>query len=87
VYGYVSNCWGKGEENWYVNNTCVSNQHDGGFRSDCKVFEGMRVSGNHVFNANGNLKGQRLCDKTNTIAKAPSDDEVIGWGKKAIGWN
>jgi len=86
VYGYVSNCWGFGEKNWFVNNTCVSNQKDGGFRSDCGKKD-MHISGNHIYNADGALKGTDFCDKSNTIAKAPTDDEIISWGKKVIGWN
>lgn len=87
VYGYVSNCWGNGENNWFVNNTCVSNEADGGFRSDCGKNEMGKLSGNHIYNANGDLgKNSKMCDKTNTIAKSPSDDTIIGWGKKVIGW-
>ena len=87
VYGYVSNCWGSGQNNWFVNNTCVSNDADGGFRSDCKNTKEMEIKGNHIYNLNGDLKGTTVCDKTNTIAKAPSDDTIIGWGKKVIGWD
>ena len=85
-YAYVSNCWGNGDSNWFVNNTCVSNIPDGGFRSDCANKDGMHITGNHIYNANGDLKGDKICDASNTIAKAPSDDVIIGWGKKAIGW-
>lgn len=87
VYGYVSNCWGNGENNWFVNNTCVSNEADGGFQSDCGNNKMGKLSGNHIYNANGTLgKNGKMCDKTNTIAKSPSDDTIIGWGKKVIGW-
>ena len=35
VYGYVDNCWGHGDKNWFVNNTCVTNNPTGGYSSDC----------------------------------------------------
>jgi hypothetical protein len=44
VYGYVDNCWGYGQNNWFVNNTCVANAANGGFRSDCEKKD-MHMSG------------------------------------------
>merc|ERR1712054_284682 len=79
VYAFTSNCWGTGNNDWFVNNTCI-----GGFRSDCKKDSGMQVSGNKVYNKNGN-PGQ-VCDKTNIGFKLPSDDEIIQMGAKVIGW-
>jgi len=89
VYGYVENCWGAGINNWFVNNTCVSSISDGGFRSDCDgkdKKDNMEIVGNKVYNMNGDLKNTKICDTSNTIAKAPSDDDIIEMGKKVIGW-
>ena len=44
----------------------------------------MKVSGNKVYNKNGN-PGQ-VCDKTNIGFKLPSDDEIIQMGARVIGW-
>lgn len=86
VYGYVSNCWGFGDKNWFVNNTCVANSPDGGFRSDCNK-KTMENSGNTIYNAKGQLKNTKICDPTNKVEVAPSDDAIIALGKKTIGWN
>jgi hypothetical protein len=85
VYGYVDNCWGFGDKNWFVNNTCVANSPDGGFRSDCEKKD-MENSGNTIYNAKGILKGTKICDPTNKVEVTPSDDDIIALGKKAIGW-
>jgi len=85
VYGYVSNCWGGGNNNWFVNNTCVANSDDGGFRSDCNHNTGMQIFGNSIYNRDGKLN-QKLCDASNKVHKAPSDDVVIQMGEHVIGW-
>ena len=77
---------GSGENNWFVNNTCVANAASGGFRSDCSLGKGMHNSGNTIWNADGNLGEQKMCDPTNKVAKTPGDDAIIALGKKVIGW-
>jgi hypothetical protein len=86
VYGYVDNCWGYGQNNWFVNNTCVANAPSGGFRSDCDKKD-MHMSGNQIYNADGQLKNTKICDPNTKVGKAPSDDAIIALGKKAIGWS
>jgi len=97
VYGYVGNCWGGGDSNWFVNNTCVTQESAGGFRSDCQSStqllhshpqpNGMKIAGNSIYTASGTLGNTKLCDKTNTVHKLPTDAEVIAMGKKIIGWD
>jgi hypothetical protein len=82
VYAFVSNCWGSGKNNWFINNTCVANSKDGGFRSDCQ--DAVKISGNEVFNTEG--KAPKICDKTNTFHTTPSDDDIIDMGKKVLGF-
>ena len=79
VYAYTSSCWGTGNNDWFVNNTCI-----GGFNSDCKKGEGMEVSGNTVYNKDGNIG--KVCDPTNVGKVTPSDDEIIAMGAAIIGW-
>ena len=85
VYGYVDNCWGFGDKNWFVNNTCVANSPNGGFRSYCQKKD-MQNSGNTIYNAEGQLAHTKICDPSNKVMKTPSDDAIIALGKKAIGW-
>jgi len=97
VYGYVGNCWGGGDSNWFVNNTCITQESAGGFRSDCQSStqllhshpqpNGMKIAGNSIYTASGTLGNTKLCDKTNTVHKLPTDAEVIAMGKKIIGWD
>jgi hypothetical protein len=85
VYGYVDNCWGYGQNNWFVNNTCVANAPNGGFRSDCGKKD-MHMSGNQIYNSDGQLKNTKICDPNTKVDKTPSDDAIIALGKKTIGW-
>ena len=86
-YAFVNDCWGGGNSDRFVNNTCIANSVDGGFRSDCKMAPLMVVSGNTIYNEDGVLKGVALCDKTNKIGgKWPTAKEVINMGRKVIGF-
>jgi hypothetical protein len=69
-----------------VNNTCVANDANSGFRSDCNPTQGMEISGNTVYTQSGTLGSTKLCDHTNVVKPWPSDAEVIAMGKKIIGW-
>merc|ERR1711981_1042153 len=53
VYAFTSNCWGGGDNDWFVNNTCVTDSDNGGFRSDCQKGSGMEVSGNAIYTKSG----------------------------------
>ena len=44
------------------------------------------LAGNTIYNADGELKGTKICDPTTKVEKSPSDDAIIALGKKAIGW-
>jgi len=81
VYAYVSNCWGGGKNNWFVNNTCVANSDIGGFKKSCGRQE--TITGNKVYNRNGSLAFD-MCNG-NTIQKVPDDDELIKMGMDVIG--
>eukprot|EP00937_MAST-01D_sp_MAST-1D-sp2_P004825 g4825.t1 len=80
LYGFVNNCWGGGNSNEFINNTCVANSASGGFGSDCKKAPLMTVSGNKVSNSDGKWT-IKVCDKSNTVAKWPSPDAVIAQAK------
>lgn len=84
VYAYVSNCYGKGNNDWFVDNQCIANSGTGGFGSDCSLDFGMQVYGNTVYNSDGSL-GTKICNTTNTVAKWPSDKDLIAMGKAKIG--
>jgi len=47
----------------------------------------MKIAGNSIYTASGTLGNTKLCDKTNTVHKLPTDAEVIAMGKKIIGWD
>ena len=47
----------------------------------------MQNYGNTIYNAEGTLKNTKICDPSNTISKAPSDDVIVELGKKVIGWS
>ena len=68
-----------------MNNTCVSNSPDGGFRSDCGVSD-MENSGNTIMNSDGSLGKTKICHG-NTVEKVLSDDDIVALGKKTIGWD
>lgn len=85
VYGYTGNCWGGGNSNQFINNTCVANSADGGFRSDCSKNAFMVVSGNKIYNGDGKLSA-KLCDTSNKVlGKWPTAEEVVAMGKKVLG--
>ena len=79
VYGYVSNCLGKGDSNWFVDNECFANSDSGGFASDCNDPSNMQIYGNHFYNRNGNST-TKLCNASNTLQQVPSDDDIIKAG-------
>jgi hypothetical protein len=86
VYAWVTNCWGVGNNDHFINNTCISNTDDGGFKSDCEKGPLMQVSGNQIYNAQGKTS-TKFCDPTNVVAgKWPSAAEVVKMGEKVLGF-
>ena len=86
VYAWVNDCWGGGNSDQFVNNSCVANSATGGFRSDCNKQALMKVSGNAVYNQQGVLTVS-LCDKSNRIAgKWPSAQEIVKMGRAVLGF-
>ena len=86
LYGFVSNCWGGGNSNQFINNTCVANSANGGFRSDCQKSPLMTISGNKIANSDGSLGSTKICDNTNTVEKWPSPEEVVAQAKTVVGF-
>jgi hypothetical protein len=86
VYVWVNDCWGSGNNDQFVNNTCIANSDSGGFKSDCKKGPLMTVSGNSIYNREGSLGDTKLCDTSNHVAgKWPSAKEVTEMGKRVLG--
>lgn len=90
VYAYVGSCWGdcgtggSGAHNQFVNNKCIANSAQAGFRSDCDPYWfDQLIVGNSVFNKDGKLN-VKVCDETNTISAWPSDDSIIDMAKNAL---
>jgi len=84
LYTWVSNCWGGGNSDHFVNNTCIANSNTGGFASDCKQSPLMEVSGNKIYNQAGSLSA-KICDASNVVAgKWPSPDEVVAMIKAKL---
>jgi len=84
VYAFTSNCWGGGNSNQFINNTCVANSATGGFRSDCSKDPLMIVSGNQIYDSSGEFS-KKLCDKSNVFkGKWPTADEIVAMGKKKL---
>jgi hypothetical protein len=87
VYAFVNNCWGNGNSDHFVNNTCIANSAQGGFSSDCKKGQLMEVSGNAIYNQDGALPTQ-LCDASNHMAGAwPTADQIVAMGRAVIGFD
>ena len=86
LYGYVSNCWGGGNSNQFINNTCIANSDSGGFQSDCKKSPLMTISGNKIYNKKGKIAGSdKFCDKTNiVVGPNPSAADIIEMAKKVL---
>jgi len=83
VYAFVGDCWGNGNSNQFINNTCIAISKVGGFRSDCSSSPFQTVSGNKVFNLDGRW-GISVCDSSNTIANWPSDADIIEMGRDVM---
>ena len=87
MYVWVNNCWGHGNADQFVNNTCIANSHNGGFGSDCDKGPMMVVHGNAVYNEAGNLGNMTLCDQSNHVAGTwPSADAVVQMGHTVLGF-
>lgn len=85
VYAFVRFCWGAGNSDQFINNTCITNVA-GGFKSDCEKGPLMTVSGNQIYTAKGAPK-PKVCDKSNVFRGTwPSDDEIIEMGRKKLGF-
>ena len=85
VYAWVNHCWGSGNSDHFVNNTCIANSNDSGFASDCKKGPLMVVSGNDVYNADGSLGKTQICDPSNKIAgRWPSAAQVVQMGRDVL---
>ena len=92
VYAWTTDCWGGGNSDWFVNNTCVANSDTAGFRSDCDKAHGgdawplMEVSGNTIYNKAGTWTA-KVCDQTNVLAgKWPDAAAVVEMGRKVLGF-
>jgi len=84
VYAWVTNCYGTGNSDRFINNTCVSNTASGGFASDCKLAPLMNVSSNRIYNQLGKIDAQ-ICDKSNVIAGVwPSAAAVVQMGREVL---
>ena len=95
VLAYVGNCyhmWSfKGYNDAFFGNKCIFRT---GYSSDCKVSAGWEVHDNTVFSQSGSAQ---VCgmdfkawqahghDPGSSIAKWPSDDDVIAMGRKVLG--
>ena len=87
VYAWVNNCWGSGNSDRFINNTCVSNTRNGGFASDCHKGPLMIVSGNQIYNQDGSLGSTSICDASNVMAGAwPSVSESMRMAKDVLLW-
>ena len=87
VYVWVNNCWGSGNSDIFVNNSCIANSESGGFKSDCQKGPLMTVSGNAIFNKNGTLGDTKICDASNHVAgKWPTAAEVVAMGEHVLGF-
>lgn len=85
VYVFVDNCWGSGNSDQFVNNTCIANSQMGGFASDCKKGPLMTVSGNTIYNGAGTLNGTKICDVTNRVlGKWPTPDQIVKMGRDVL---
>lgn len=84
VYAFTNNCWGGGNSDQFVNNTCVANSDTGGFRSDCSKSPLMTISGNHIYNREGKLD-EKMCDTSNKLAGPwPSAQQIVEMGKQVL---
>ena len=36
MYAWTNDCWGSGNSDQFVSNTCIANSDTGGFKSDCE---------------------------------------------------
>ena len=85
VYAWVGSCWGGGNDDQFVNNTCIANSVSGGFNSDCKKAAGMVVSGNSIYNKAGSLGKTVLCDASNVVkGKWPSAEDVVQMARAVL---
>ena len=84
----MSNCWGNGNSDRFVNNTCVSSAKAGGFGSDCDKGPLMVVSGNTVYNEEGSLGKTKICDKSNVVVPDgwPTTAESMEMAKAVLLW-
>jgi len=86
VYAWVNNCWGSGNSDRFINNTCIANSDRGGFSSDCTKGPLMTVSGNAIYNQEGSPGSVRFCDRSNRVAGVwPSAAGVVQMGKRVLG--
>ena len=97
VLAYVGNCYTtysfKIYNDAFYGNQCVFTSS---YKSDCDVFAGWEVHDNAVFSQSGNLN---VCgmdfkayqaeghDKGSSVAKWPSDANLVAMGKKVLGMN
>jgi len=86
VYAYVAGCYMVGNNDWFLDNTCVVTSEAEGFLSDCKAPSTMRVGNNTLYNKEGKFS-VKICNKTNTVAAWPSDVQLISWGKMKLQMN
>jgi len=88
VYAWVGDCWGAGNSDRFVNNTCVSSHSDdGGFTSDCRKGPLMQVTGNRIYNGAGALH-EPACDPSNVAAgKWPAPDKMVEMGRAVLQWH
>jgi len=84
VYAWVTNCWGKGNSDRFIENTCISNTDTGGFASDCRKAPLMIVNGTLLYNKAGEIH-ERVCDATNVVAgKWPSAAETVQMAQSVL---
>jgi hypothetical protein len=85
VYAWVGNCWGSGNSDRFIENTCIANSDTGGFASDCRKGPLMVVNGTRIYNKEGTIGSTKLCDKTNVVAgKWPSAAETVKLARSVL---
>lgn len=91
---YVGGCFQHGNNMNFTNATCILNDKDSGYASDCGLDFGQHVYGNKVYTSSGDASvcGTTLSkwvaeghDPGTTVGKWPSDQVVIDAARQMLG--